>query len=750
MDCAICCEQRDDFVMHLCRDEHKRRHCCRVCFETNMRETFNCMFCQESMDLLFIRQNVDPVFYNDICKLNYDRSIVQSLAVTSERIHLYRLARENIELCESELKRIDLQKTIPHPLRQFEKNPLINDLPSTETYGISSCDSCRGFIMSDTLKCAICEKESSGIPGNTSQCPCCASTVYPVPGESNPYRFCHRCHIIYHMDTKIVENDNARFTPRIVSREWMNYKEREMVPYTVYMARFHGLIIAEKAVVFIRHGTYYLNTLNDLSKCLKTMFQNELVQITYKYLESDTMTVEEYKNQISFVYRCKEALGEYFDFYDTFVATYFTLIENSFSTPADNLKDILLTHFTESNYKRIQIMEKYNLKDTKFTPEPIVLPETIIIRYSNGINPKFINIFKESNRKKRRRMNDSDYYHMVRSTFNRMMCGMRIRNIKKDYDARVQLSHRLKQSIESCNAYVQSLDDTHGPVLMFNGVMKGAKLRCLNEKGCRGLLYENNPLCMECGQVVCFACKTQFETTDLLKQHRCNKETLESIEKIKKTSKPCPQCGVNIEKIEGCNDMFCIKCKTGFEWNTLKLKQDNRFHNIHLQTHVQSQRIFHGIDFKAGLMKVCPQLVHHFFKAVYELDYQLPNLKLEINRYSVQLQNSLSIDYIENRIIENDYKEKLCRFHRAMLFIEWLIHVYQKVLLPNLRHLYEHCIFDVESINNVLYGINANYMWSVYFFPNFDETLHEELAVSKVWSECCKKYKSLISILNIL
>ena len=40
-------------------------------------------------------------------------------------------------------------------------------------------------------------------------------------------------------------------------------------------------------------------------------------------------------------------------------------------------------------------------------------------------------------------------------------------------------------------------------------------------------------------------------------------------------AKPCPKCGELINKNGGCKDMFCINCKTAFNWETMKIVSEN-------------------------------------------------------------------------------------------------------------------------------------------------------------------------------
>jgi len=69
----------------------------------------------------------------------------------------------------------------------------------------------------------------------------------------------------------------------------------------------------------------------------------------------------------------------------------------------------------------------------------------------------------------------------------------------------------------------------------------------------------------------CDLCDTQYCKECMeVKQggHICDTETKESVSKILKSSKPCPGCGEMISKIDGCDQMWCIKCHVQFSWTT--------------------------------------------------------------------------------------------------------------------------------------------------------------------------------------
>ena len=63
-------------------------------------------------------------------------------------------------------------------------------------------------------------------------------------------------------------------------------------------------------------------------------------------------------------------------------------------------------------------------------------------------------------------------------------------------------------------------------------------------------------------------------------EHVCNPDDVATAELLAKDTKPCPQCGTGIFKIDGCDQMWCTECKTAFNWRTGQLETGN-VHNPH-------------------------------------------------------------------------------------------------------------------------------------------------------------------------
>ncbi len=76
----------------------------------------------------------------------------------------------------------------------------------------------------------------------------------------------------------------------------------------------------------------------------------------------------------------------------------------------------------------------------------------------------------------------------------------------------------------------------------------------------------------------------------LKKEHICDKNEFQNAEAIKKAGKRCPKCGIFIIRSSGCATMFCTSCKTGFNWNTLKICNQAIIHNPHFFEYQQRNR----------------------------------------------------------------------------------------------------------------------------------------------------------------
>ena len=91
---------------------------------------------------------------------------------------------------------------------------------------------------------------------------------------------------------------------------------------------------------------------------------------------------------------------------------------------------------------------------------------------------------------------------------------------------------------------------------------------------CRGFANEKWD-CGVCGVKICPECHE--ESAD---GHACDPNVLENIKLLAADTKPCPTCQTPIHKISGCDQMWCVKCRTAFSWETGRIEK-GLIHNPH-------------------------------------------------------------------------------------------------------------------------------------------------------------------------
>ena len=110
--------------------------------------------------------------------------------------------------------------------------------------------------------------------------------------------------------------------------------------------------------------------------------------------------------------------------------------------------------------------------------------------------------------------------------------------------------------------------------------------RCPAE-GCLGFLSSswkcgicNVWACSKCGEIKGHVTKDKTKE-QLDEEHVCKPANIESMNLIKKETKPCPDCAVPIFKISGCDQMWCTQCHIAFSWNTGRKITNGTIHNPH-------------------------------------------------------------------------------------------------------------------------------------------------------------------------
>lgn len=98
--------------------------------------------------------------------------------------------------------------------------------------------------------------------------------------------------------------------------------------------------------------------------------------------------------------------------------------------------------------------------------------------------------------------------------------------------------------------------------------------KCPNTE-CRGFL-STQWKCTLCNKRTCKDCNECI----LEDEHKCHPDHVETAKLLAKDTKPCPNCGEMIFKIDGCDQIFCTVCHHAFSWRTGRA-ETGTIHNPH-------------------------------------------------------------------------------------------------------------------------------------------------------------------------
>lgn len=209
---------------------------------------------------------------------------------------------------------------------------------------------------------------------------------------------------------------------------------------------------------------------------------------------------------------------------------------------------------------------------------------------------------------------------------------------------------------------------------------------------CRGFV-SSAWKCGTCGKHSCAQChELKGASSAEVEQHVCNADNVETVRLLRTDTKPCPSCGVYIQKTEGCDQMFCIACKQLWSWKTGKIEE--RGHNPHYlewMRHRESGangggggamardpldiqcgrevdwRLTRTITDQCNNLRVTNQrlvrtLYGYTASLIHVRHYDIPNMQ-EAMEVQEGLQK-LRVDYMRRKITENHFKKRIFQIQR--------------------------------------------------------------------------------------
>lgn len=170
---------------------------------------------------------------------------------------------------------------------------------------------------------------------------------------------------------------------------------------------------------------------------------------------------------------------------------------------------------------------------------------------------------------------------------------------------------------------------------------KRKKYRHVNHNCPRCNIPIQNYTCEECMILICSECIHEKTIN-----HECNQEVLETYKYIYTNCTACPKCFTLIEKeTGGCDQMFCVKCKTTFSWATRKIiPKGEVLHNPHFYEWQRSQ----NIEDRNPLDNPCEG--HFLIKCQTNLD----SIKLDtFSESSLSVNKGLYLKYVQGILLRS-------------------------------------------------------------------------------------------------
>ena len=157
-----------------------------------------------------------------------------------------------------------------------------------------------------------------------------------------------------------------------------------------------------------------------------------------------------------------------------------------------------------------------------------------------------------------------------------MVCREIAQDREKIREERLKLNPMIRQLSEKegqCNRRIRDVQNHKD-----DGNQRRKFIMPCQNDDCRGFI-SNSYKCDLCKMFTCPKCH-ELLGPEKDANHVCNEENVKSVEAIRENTKPCPKCGTRIQKIDGCDQMWCPQDNTAFSWRTGQI-DTGHVHNPH-------------------------------------------------------------------------------------------------------------------------------------------------------------------------
>tara|TARA_R110001592_G_scaffold76188_7_gene230146 strand:+ start:83 stop:1381 length:1299 start_codon:yes stop_codon:yes gene_type:complete len=274
-------------------------------------------------------------------------------------------------------------------------------------------------------------------------------------------------------------------------------------------------------------------------------------------------------------------------------------------------------------------------------------------------------------------------------------------------------------------------------------------------EGCNGFL-NSSWKCGICETYICSKCLVPKQNR-VDENHVCDENLVASITSIKKDSKPCPKCATYIFKIEGCDQMWCVECKTAFSWKTGRI-ENGTLHNPHYFEYMRT--VNSGmVPRQPGDIRPC-DVVPNFttiWHALSRWKRKNSNTRELERRVNTFFRNRNHFDRINIPRVNNDYQEEYSRIRIFYLLKDINEEVFKSKVSKILKK--EERDTEILEIYNLYHTVTGEVLKNIneMLCNQCEEiTIYEELNSTKKIIEFCnskltklsKQFKNKIQLIK--
>jgi hypothetical protein len=216
-----------------------------------------------------------------------------------------------------------------------------------------------------------------------------------------------------------------------------------------------------------------------------------------------------------------------------------------------------------------------------------------------------------------------------------------------------------------------------------NGVKESVNVLC--SYGCNEVcvLVDESYKCIVCSKYTCGRCNSGIEENIGL--HKCN-------------IKPCPQCGIILNKDGGCDLINCTNCNLNFKWNSEEIINNNGVLLPELPNIVN----FNKLDLASINKEDCiiiRGMYEHINEFIRFIKINFLNL-LSKDKDNSRFFKKLRINYLINKINEAKFYKQIIKFSKFENYKQFIINIIINAYTDAIN-IFNNIKIDNNSINKL-------------------------------------------------